>query len=140
MKCDSKNLNEKYFNKNTYVLDKKEIDYNTFNDYLAKFEIISIKNKIKDLYRFKHVYLYDEILNEITRSLESHQIDMFENYFLDQAIEDMMPKDENDFNNFKDTIYDKYNRPGYLIQRGIYFIFQPFNENEDVPMYYRQFI
>ena len=138
LKCDSKNLNEKYFNKNTYVLDKKEIDYNTFNDYLAKFEIISIKNKIKDLYRFKHVYLYDEILNEITRSLESHQIDMFENYFLDQAIEDMMPKDENDFNNFKDTIYDKYNRPGYLIQRDKYYIFQPFDENEDVTMFYRQ--
>jgi hypothetical protein len=42
------------------------------------------------------------------------------------------------FNNFKDTIYDKYNRSGYLIQRGKYYIFQPYNENEDVPMYYRE--
>ena len=138
LKCDSKKLNEQYFNKNTYILPKKEIDFNTFNDDLAKFEIISIKNKIKDLFRFNHVYLYDEILNEIKKSFESHQIEMFEEYFLDQAIEDMMPKNENDFNNFNDTIYDKYNRPGYLIQRDKYYIFQPFDENEDVAMFYRQ--
>jgi hypothetical protein len=50
----------------------------------------------------------------------------------------MMPKNENDFNNFKDTVYDKYNRPGYLIQRDKYYIFQPFDENEDVTMFYRQ--
>jgi len=129
-KCDSNIKNKK--------LDKKDIDFNTFNDDLAKFEIISIKNKIKDLFRFKHVYLYDEILNEIKKSFEEHQVEMFEDYFLDQAIEDMMPKDENDFNNFKDTIYDKYNRPGYLIQRDKYYIFQPFDENEDVTMFYRQ--
>jgi hypothetical protein len=49
----------------------------------------------------------------------------------------MMPKSENDFNNFKDTIYDKYNRPGYLIQRGKYYIYQPFDDNENIPMYYR---
>jgi len=137
-KCDSQKLNNNNFNKNTYTLDKKDIDFNTFNDNLAKFEIIAIKNKIKDLFRFKHVYLYDEILNEIKKSFESHQVEMFEDYFLDQAIEDMMPKNENDFNNFKDTIYDKYNRSGYLIQRDKYYIFQPFDENEDVTMFYRQ--
>ena len=50
----------------------------------------------------------------------------------------MIPKSEYDFNIFNDTIYDKYNRPGYIIQRGIYYIYQPFNENEVVSMYYRQ--
>ena len=138
LKCASKKLNEKYFDKNTYKLDTKDLDYNTFNDDLAKFEILSIKNKIKDLYRFKHVYLYSEILNEIKKSFEDNQSRLFEDYFLDQAIEDMMPKNENDFNNFKDTIYDKYNRPGYIIQRDNFFIFQPFDENEDVTMFYRE--
>ena len=137
-KCASKKLNDKYFDKNTYKLDIKDLDYNTFNDDLAKFEILSIKNKIKDLYRFKHVYLYDEILNEIKKSFEDKQSKLFEDYFLDQAIEDIMPKNENDFNNFKDTIYDKYNRPGYIIQREKFYIFQPFDENEDVTMFYRQ--
>jgi superfamily II DNA or RNA helicase len=141
LKCDSNKLNEKYWDvkNNTYkkVL-KDDINYNTFNDDLAKYEIILIKNKIKDLYRFKHVYMYNEILDEIKKSFLEHQSDLFDNYFLDQALEDMMPKTENEFNNYVDTIYDKYNRPGYLIQRNKYFIFQPFNENEDVPMYYRQ--
>jgi hypothetical protein len=38
----------------------------------------------------------------------------------------------------KDTLYDKYNKSGYLIQRDKYYIFQPFNDNEDITMYYRQ--
>jgi hypothetical protein len=141
LKCDSNKLNDKYWDskKNSYKkLEKDDINYNTFNDELAKYEIALIKNRIKDLYRFKHVYMYDEILTEIKKSFILHQAELFEEYFLDQALEDMMPKSENDFNNYKDTIYDKYNRGGYLIQRGKYFIFQPFNENEDVPMYYRQ--
>ena len=141
LKCDSAKLNEKYWDakKNSYKkLDKNEINFNTFNDDLARYEITLIKNRIKDLYRFKHVYVYDEIMEEIKNSFIEHQADLFEDYFLDQALEDMMPRSENDFNNMKDTIYDKYNRNGYIIQRGKYYIFQPFNENEDVPMYYRQ--
>ena len=141
LKCSSGSLNTKYWDekKNSYkTLSKDEINFNTFNDSLAKYEITLIKNRIKDLFRFKHVYIYSEILDDIKRSFLQHQSTLFEEYFLDQAIEDMMLKSENDFNNFKDTLYDKYNRPGYLIQRDKYFIFQPFNENEDVPMYYRQ--
>ena len=104
---------------------------------MAQYEIFLVKNKIKDLYRFKHVYMYDEFLTEIKKSFIKHQAELFEEYFLDQALEDMMPKTENDYNNFKDTIYDKFNRPGYIIQRGSYYIFQPFDDNEDIPMYYR---
>jgi superfamily II DNA or RNA helicase len=140
LKCDSKKLNDKYYDnkEKTYKLNLKDLDFNTFNDNLAKHEIINIKNIIKDLYRFKHVYLYKEILDEIKKNIEPHKIELFDEYFLDQAIEDMMPKSENDFNNFKDTIFDKYDRPGYLIQRGKYYIFQPFDENEDVSMFYRE--
>jgi hypothetical protein len=140
LKCDSKKLNDKYYDEKekTYKLNLKDLDFNTFNDNLAKYEITYIKNIIKDMYRFKHVHLYKEILDEIIKSIDKHKIELFDEYFLDQAIEDMMPKSENDFNNFKDTIFDKYNRPGYLIQRGKYYIFQPFDENEDVSMFYRE--
>ena len=138
-KCDNEKLNSKYWSKTKYRnLEENEIDYNTFNDELAKFEINQVKAKIKDLYRFKHVYLYDEILKEIKKSFLPHQADLFDTYFLDQALESMMPKSENDFNNFRDTIFDKYNRSGYLIQRNKYYVFQPFDENENVPMYYRE--
>ena len=141
-KCESKNLNKNHWDSKTlsYTLNKSDIDYNTFNDDLAKYEIIFIKNKIKDLFKFKHVYIYQEIFDEIISGFTDQKKDLFENYFLDQAIKDLMPQNENDFNNFQDIIYDKFNRPGYIIQRGIYFIFQPFDQNEDVPMYYRQFL
>lgn len=141
LKCSATKLNDKYWDSknNTYKkLNKDELNYNTFNNELAKYEINLIKNRIKDLFRFKHVYVYDEILSEIKKSFINHQAELFEEHFLDQALEDMMPKTENDFNNYKDTVYDKYNRSGYLIKRKKYFIFQPFNENEDVSMYYRQ--
>ena len=141
LKCDSKKLNDTYWdekNKTYKDIEKKDIDYNTFNDELAKNEINLIKAKIKDLFRFKHVYTYNEILEEIKDSFIDHQSKLFEDYFLNQSLHDMMPINENDFNNYKDIIYDKYNRNGYLIQRGKYYIFQPFNENEDIPLYYRQ--
>lgn len=139
LKCSEPKLNKEYFSNGKYRnLDDKEIDYNTFNDELAKFEISNVKSKIKDLYRFKQVYLYEEMIKEIKKSFLPHQSSLFDPFFLDQALEDMMPKSENDFNNFRDTIFDKYNRSGYLIQRGKYYLFQPFNENEDVPMYYRE--
>ena len=139
LKCTGSKLNSEYWEQRRYkYLDKKDINYNTFNDELSKYEIFLIKNKIKDLFKFKYIYLYNELLNIIKKSYLEHQVELFDNYFFDQALEDMMPKNENDFNNFSDTIYDKYNRAGYLIQRGKYYIYQPFNENEDVPMYYRQ--
>jgi superfamily II DNA or RNA helicase/predicted transcriptional regulator len=141
LKCDSNKLNDKYWDEknNTYKnLKIDEVDMNTFNDKLAKFEIENIKSKIKDLFKFKPIYLYDEILVEIKKSFKKHQAELFNEYFLDQALEDMMPKNENDFNNFKDSIYDKFNRSGYVIQRDKYYIFQPFDENEDVTMFYRQ--
>ena len=140
-KCNSNTINEKYWDKDkkSYIsLNKNQIDYNTFNDDLSKFEILIIKNKIKDLYRFKHVYLYDELLQIIKDFISKDKLELFDDYFLDQAIEDMMPKSENDFNNFIDTVYDKFNRPGYIIQRNKYYIFQPFDENEDITMFYRE--
>ncbi len=139
-KCNNKKLNERYYDnkKGTYKeVDIKDIDQDTFNDNLAKSEIDNVKQKLKDLYRYKHVYLYKELEQIIKNSFKKRQEELFDNYFLDKALEDMMPKSENDFNNYKDTIYDKYNRPGYLIQRGKHYIFQPFDDNEDTPMYYR---
>jgi len=137
-KCDDKKL-DKYYKDGSYQnLDIKEIDYGTYNDTLAKSEVEDIKQKIKDLFRFKHVYNYNEILNKIKKSFKKHQENLFESFYLDRGLEDLMPKTENDYNNFKDTIYDKFNRTGYLIQRGKYYIFQPFDDNEDIPLYYRE--
>lgn len=141
LKCHGDKLNKKYYDdkKGTYVdIPPEKLDYSTFNENLAKFEINVVKEMIKDLYRFKSVYIYDEMLKKIKKSLKKEQAILFEDFFLDKAIEELMPKTENEFNNFTDIVKDKYNRPGYLRQFNQYYVFQPFNENENVPMYYRK--
>ena len=44
---------------------------------------------------------------------------------------------EFDLNNLQDFIFDKYNRPGYLIYVNGYYIYQYINDPLNVPMYYR---
>jgi superfamily II DNA or RNA helicase len=124
--------------KKTYLeLEDKEIDYGTFNKNLAGTEIQLIKDKIRDLYRFKSVYTYEEILDKIKQTLSKHQANLFEDKYFNMALDEMMPRDENDFNSFTSTVYDRFGRNGYLIQRENYYIFQPFNQDEDAPMFYR---
>jgi len=96
-----------------------------------------IKDKIRDLYRFKSVYTYEEILEKIKQTLSKHQANLFEEKYFNMALDEMMPLDENDFNSFTSTVYDKFGRNGYLIQRENFYIFQPFSQDEDAPMFYR---
>ena len=39
-------------------------------------------------------------LLRIKRSFKSHQEHLFESFYLDKSLEDLMPKTENDYNNF----------------------------------------
>jgi carbohydrate-selective porin OprB len=105
LKCSATKLNDKYWDNknNTYKkLTKDELNYNTFNNDLAKYEINLIKNRIKDLFRFKHVYIYDEILGEIKKSFINHQAELFEDQFLDQALDIKVGRfgEGEDFNSF----------------------------------------
>jgi hypothetical protein len=137
-KCDGPELNKRYLKGDGYKeLKKDEIDYSTFNSKLANVEIVNIKNNIKDLFRFKHIYNYIDIYSNIVNSLSTHQKELFDEKFLYQALSELMPKSENDFNNFTDNIFDKYNRSGYLIKKDAFYIFQPFDQNENVPLHYR---
>jgi hypothetical protein len=139
-KCKDSSLNLKYYDKNSKIymkIDKNKLDYNTFNNSLARNEIDHSKQKIKELYKYKYVYLLDEILEKVKNSYTLEQQDLFEPFFVYQALDELIPISENEHNNFKDSIYDKYSIPGYLIYRHKYYIFQPFNQNENVPMYYR---
>lgn len=141
LKCHGDKLNKKLYDKKnkTYKeLKSKDLDFSTFNDTLAKYEINKVIEMIKDLYRFKSVYIYDEILRKIKKSFTEKKADLFESFFLDKALEELMPESENEFNNFNNIIKDKYNRSGYLRQFNEYYVFQPFDENENVPLYYRK--
>lgn len=139
-KCFDEKLNMIYYDEinNTYKnIKKDDLDYSTFTHTLKRNEIMFIKEKIKELYKFKYVYTFDELKENILRLYKTDILDLFDDYFLYYALEELIPIDENDFNNFKDIIYDKFNVAGYIIYRGQYYIFQPLNQNEDVPMWYR---
>ena len=63
--------------------------------------------------------------------------DLFDDFFVFKALDELTPEKSTDFNNFKDVIVDKYNNNGYLIFRKDQYIFQPIDKNEDIPMRYR---
>ena len=139
-KCDDIKLNFEYYDpkrKLYKTIPKNEIDYTTFSYNLAKYEIEYAKKKIKNLYIVGNVYTLHEILDYIKNTYDEERKKLFDEFFVYKALDDFIPVTENDFNNFKDVILDKNNVAGYLIYRDIYYIFQPFNENENVPLYYR---
>jgi superfamily II DNA or RNA helicase len=139
-KCSDSKLNLLYYDsgKELYKrITKDKIDYSTFTNILARNEIDFAKEKIKELYRFRYVYTLSECVSKIRKSYTGEKRDLFEDFFVFKALDELIPLSENDFNNYSDTIYDKFNVPGYLIYRNKFYIFQPFEQNEDVPMFYR---
>ena len=140
-KCGDKLLNEKYYDpeRNIYrKIAKSELDYSTYNNSLASEEIEYAKSKIKEMYHLEEIYTLRDILKYVKKSYPLEKRDMFDDYYVYQGLDELIPITENDFNNFHDTITDKFNRPGYLDYYRNYYIFQPFDENEGIPMYYRK--
>jgi hypothetical protein len=138
--CDGPVIKSIYWDSKNRVyrkVPKKDLDYTTFTQSLAKTEIEDVKAKIKDLYRIKYVYTLEQIINYVRNSFKGDKKELFDEFFCFKALDELIPITENDFNNFKDTVFDKFNRPGYLIYINKYYIFQPFDQIEDVPMYYR---
>ncbi len=139
-KCYDKKLNLEFYDSTNGLykkISRDKIDFTTFNNILSKNEIEKCKLKIKELFKFKYVYTLNKILSKVKKIYIGEQKDLFEPFFVYKALDELIPIIENDFNNFQDTIYDKFNIPGYLIYRNNFYIFQPYDQNEDVPIYYR---
>jgi superfamily II DNA or RNA helicase len=139
-KCNDSILNSKYYDphRNIYKkLIKSQLDYSTFTSNLARTEIEYAKKKIKELYMTNYVYNLKTITDYIANSYNTSKKDLFDEFFVQKGLDELIPITENDFNNYKDIIYDKTYRAGYLIYLDEYYIFQPFDENENAPMYYR---
>jgi hypothetical protein len=139
-KCDDFKLNGEYYDPSRRIykkIPKDKLDTTTFTNSLARSEIEYSKKRIKELYMRKYLYTLENILEYVKETYNEEKRDLFDEFFVFKALDELIPITENDFNNFKDTILDKYNQQGYLIYRNKYYIFQPFDQNEDVPMYYR---
>ena len=142
--CYDKKLNFEYYDRTSKLYKKigrKHLDYNSFKNELsnlAKFEVNEVKKLIIELYKEDYLYTIDEIIKLVKLTKKGEQYELFEESFVYMALDQLIPETENEHNNFKDTIYDKYNIPGYLIYRGSYYIFQPYEQDENVPMIYRK--
>lgn len=139
-KCHDKILNSKYYDpkRNIYKnLSKSQLDYSTFTSNLAKTEIEYAKRKIKELYMSGYVYNLKTIVDYVYESYNKDKKELFDDFFVQKALDELIPITENDFNNYKDILVDKSYKAGYLIYLDGYYLFQPFDEKENVPMYYR---
>jgi len=139
-KCGDQLLNAKYYDPENNIyrkVEKDKLDYSTYNMSLAKEEINYAKEKIKEMYKLDYVYKIEDILAYVKKTFSKDKQDQFDNFYVYQALNDLIPITANEHNNFTDTVTDKLNRPGYLIYRDVYYIFNPFDKSEDVPMYYR---
>ena len=139
-KCDDIKLNHEYYDPNRKIYKKiarDNLDYSTFTNALARNEIEYSKRRIKEMYLKKYVYTIGNVIDYVRNSYSEEKRELFDEFFVFKALDELIPVTENDFNNYRDTILDKFNRSGYLIYRNKYYIFQPFDQNEDVPMYYR---
>ena len=131
---DNKDLDNLYDDKNLTYNKNKIIDDSTFNISYSKYELNIIKDTIKYIFKFKNYYTLEEIIKKIKKIIPKNKLDFYDNYFVYKSLNNMLPITENDFNNFKDIVYNSYNIPGYLIYRDNYYIYQPFNKNEDISL------
>ena len=117
------------------LINKSHLDYSTFTRELANNEINFCKDIIKDLFRLKDFYSF----NELKKIIQDHYTkkDLFDVFFLYQALDLLIPESLNDLINFEDYIYNKFNVLGYLIYRNNFYIFQPVNEKQIITIQYR---
>jgi len=108
--------------------DKKKvykINIDTYNERFARTDINKAKKIIKSMYKYGYVYQLDDLVNIVNKFMK------LENRFIYIAISEMI-------NNHDEPVYDMYNRRGYLIYRGAYYIFQPLEFNyTKAPLKYR---
>jgi hypothetical protein len=105
---------------------KYPINTDTYNLHFSSSDILRIKKHIKYMFRENIVYhlktIEDTILNKF--------IDV-DKLFIYSALEELT-------NNRNEIVYDKFSRKGYIIYRGDYYIFQPFDlDRDELPMIYR---
>ena len=135
-KAESDYLNVSYLTNDdiNFINKKHKIDTSTFTDNMIKYEINTCKQIIKSMYLLNYAYTLDDII----KFVKEHYNNVLNIYYIYKALDDLIPTNDNDFNNMDDNItIDKYNKQGYLIYVNNYYIFQPFDQPTNIPMYYR---
>ena len=105
---------------------KYPINTDTYNIRFAYTDIEKIKKQIKNMFKENIVFSLDVIEQKILDN--NLNIDKI---FIYAALEELVE-------NKNEIIYDKFSRKGYIIYRGDYYIFQPFDlDRDEIPLIYR---
>jgi hypothetical protein len=106
--------------------EKIIINEDTYSLVFAKSDIDLAKKYIKLLYRKNIIYDLPFIIKELKK-----KIPHIENKYIFKALDEIV-------RNKNEIVYDKFNREGYLIYKGKYYIFQPKEiTDETIPLHYR---
>lgn len=106
---------------------KYPINTDTYNIRFSSNDIEKVKKDIKNMFRENIVFYLGSIENKILS--QNKDIDKL---FIYNALEELV-------NNKNEIVYDKFSRKGYIIYRGDYYIFQPFDlERDELPILYRE--
>ena len=112
------------------ALSATEIDDKTFAKDLQERQTRHYVNAVKLLFKRRVYYKLSEIESILSVTIE-------DKFFLYRAIELLCPVTDMDKHQFNEVFRDSYNRLGYLIYKGRFFIFQQWMEEEYAPVYYR---
>lgn len=124
-KCNCDKLNEEYYddNKKEYKKVKQsELNSLMLSNSFYDYEINKFKDIIKTMYIKKFVYT----INDFIQEAQNHY-PVFDIYFLYKALDSFIINSDNEIINlsYDNYIFDKFNRPGYLLYLNKFYIFQP---------------
>ncbi len=97
-----------YNNKNEYVFD---VNDRTYDEHYIKMNTIPLQKKIIELFKNGYFYNYENLYDILLRGKTYSKLQIY--YALNNLIEN------------KIELRDKYERPGYLVNVGSYYLFQP---------------
>uniref|UniRef100_A0A6C0E5H1 Helicase ATP-binding domain-containing protein n=1 Tax=viral metagenome TaxID=1070528 RepID=A0A6C0E5H1_9ZZZZ len=105
-------------------LDKKQLDYSTYNIEGFNYEVNELIDAIRKVFKKDVILTLEKIMDKLPAKYRLDDMIVY------QALSKMIKNNT--------EIYDKYNRPGYLIYRGNYYIYQPLQiHNPDLLVYQR---
>jgi len=108
-------------------LEGIETTKDTYNRDHSQHNLNKAKNIIRLLFERKFIYRIEDITTQIKTNIPK-----IEDITIFESLSEFKKKHNS-------RMVDKYERPGYLIHRGVYYIFQPLIlDDNTLPMYYRR--
>jgi len=105
---------------------RKMINTDTYNERFARTDMRKCKEIVKRLFKYGYVYELDDLVRAVTSRLKNLELK-----YIYIAISEML-------NKVDEPVYDMYDRRGYLVIYGPYYIYQPMEFNYlKAPMKYR---